>query len=88
MDVFDGNGRQDTFRHQTNGTYTRDEFFREGTFTNSVFRLTFADSGFGNSIRSTVLSLPEKSPAALIAMAILSLSNTTEQAGFRSSSTI
>ena len=46
MDVFDGNGRQDTFHHQTNGTYTRDEFFREGTFSNSVFRLTFADTGF------------------------------------------
>jgi len=46
MDVFDGTGRQDTFRPQTNGVYTCPGFFREGTLTGGVFRLTFADTGF------------------------------------------
>ncbi|MDQ6630890.1 MAG: DUF6531 domain-containing protein, partial [Verrucomicrobiota bacterium] len=46
IDVYDGAGRKDTFKLQTNGTYTCPEFFREGTFSNNVFRLTFADTGY------------------------------------------
>ena len=46
MDVFDGTGRKDTFKPQTNGVYTCPEFFREGTLTGGVFRLTFADTGY------------------------------------------
>ena len=46
FDVYDGTGRRDTFRLQANGTYSCPGFFREGTFSNSVFRLTFADAGF------------------------------------------
>ena len=41
-----GEGRDDIFFHQSNGTYVANGFFREGTFSNNVFRLTFADSGF------------------------------------------
>jgi len=46
MDVYDGTGRKDTFKPQTNGTYTCPQFFREGTLTGGVFRLTFADTGY------------------------------------------
>ncbi|NQU38773.1 MAG: hypothetical protein HQ523_02355 [Lentisphaerae bacterium] len=46
VDVHDGTGRKDTFRRQANGTYTCPEFFREGTLTTNVFRLTFADTGY------------------------------------------
>jgi YD repeat-containing protein len=46
MDVFDGAGRKDTFTPGTNGLYTCPEFFREGTLSNNVFKLTFADSGY------------------------------------------
>ncbi|MDB6066227.1 MAG: wapA, partial [Pedosphaera sp.] len=46
MDVFDGSGRHDTYFHQTNGTFARDEFFNEGTLTKQVFRLTFPDTSF------------------------------------------
>jgi len=45
MDVYDGTGRKDTFTLQTNGIYTCPEFFREGTFSNTTFTLTFADTG-------------------------------------------
>ena len=46
FDVYDGTGRKDTFRIQANGTYTCPGFFREGTLSNGVFRLTFADTGY------------------------------------------
>ncbi len=46
VDVYDGTGRKDTFKLQTNGVYTCPEFFREGTLTKGVFRLTFADTGY------------------------------------------
>ena len=46
LDIYDGTGRRDTFRLQADGTYACPGFFREGTFTGGVFRLTFADSGF------------------------------------------
>ena len=46
MDVYDGTGRKDTFVLQANGTYTCPQFFREGTLTGGVFRLTFADTGY------------------------------------------
>jgi YD repeat-containing protein len=45
LDVFDGTGRKDTFKPQTNGVYTCPEFFREGTVSNNTFTLTFADTG-------------------------------------------
>jgi YD repeat-containing protein len=44
--VHDGAGRDDQFFHQTNGTYSAPGFFSEGTLSNNVFRLTFADAGF------------------------------------------
>ncbi len=44
--ITDGTGRTDTFRLQSDGTYTCPGFFREGSFTGGVFRLTFADTGF------------------------------------------
>ena len=44
--IHDGTGRADTFFLQTNGIYTCPEFFREGTLTSGVFRLTFADTGY------------------------------------------
>jgi hypothetical protein len=44
--VNDGTGRADTFKLQTNGVYTCPEFFREGTLSNGIFRLTFADTGY------------------------------------------
>jgi len=43
--IHDGTGRADTYYLQTNGTYTCPGFFREGTLSNNVFRLTFADGG-------------------------------------------
>jgi len=43
--VTDGTGRLDTFKLQTNGTYTCPQFFREGTINNNTFTLTFADTG-------------------------------------------
>ena len=46
IDLYDGTGRKDTFRLQANGTYTCPEFFREGTLTTNVFRLSFADTGY------------------------------------------
>ncbi len=46
IDLYDGTGRIDTYRLQADGTYTCPGFFREGTFTGGVFRLTFADTGF------------------------------------------
>ena len=46
MVVFDGTGRRDTFKSNANGVYTCPEFFREGTLSNQVFRLTFADAGY------------------------------------------
>ncbi len=46
MDVSDGTGRTDTYKLQANGTYTCPGFFREGTLTGGVFRLTFADTGY------------------------------------------
>ena len=44
--IHDGTGRADTFKLQSNGVYTCPEFFREGTLSNNVFRLTFADTGY------------------------------------------
>jgi YD repeat-containing protein len=44
--VHDGTGRADTFKLNTNGTYTCPELFREGTLSNNVFRITFADTGY------------------------------------------
>ena len=46
IDVCDGSGRCDTMFLQANGTFARDELFREGSLSNNVFRLTFADTGF------------------------------------------
>ncbi len=43
--IHDGTGRADTYFLQTNGTYACPGFFREGTLSNNVFRLTFADGG-------------------------------------------
>jgi YD repeat-containing protein len=44
--VNDGTGRRDVYSPGTNGVYTCPEFFREGTLTGGVFRLTFADTGY------------------------------------------
>ena len=46
MIVRDGTGRADTYFHQTNDVYTCPGFFRQGTLSNNVFRLTFADTGY------------------------------------------
>ncbi|MFT5241035.1 MAG: RHS repeat-associated protein [Kiritimatiellia bacterium] len=46
VEVYDGTGRRDTYYLQADGNYSCPGFFREGTFSNNVFRLTFADSGF------------------------------------------
>jgi YD repeat-containing protein len=46
MDVYDGAGRKDSYKLQTNGVYTCPEFFNEGTLSNNIFRLTFADTGY------------------------------------------
>jgi phage tail-like protein len=44
--IHGGQGRDDALHPQTNGTYLADGFFRLGTLSNNVFRLTFADTGF------------------------------------------
>lgn len=41
--VRDGEGRADTFFNQGDGTWSRTEFFRQGTMSGTVFTLTFAD---------------------------------------------
>ena len=43
--IHDGTGRADRYFLQTNGTYACPGMFREGTMSNNVFRLTFADGG-------------------------------------------
>ena len=43
--IHDGTGRADTYFLQTNSTYACPGFFREGTLSNGVFRLVFADGG-------------------------------------------
>ncbi|MEK7951887.1 hypothetical protein [Luteolibacter soli] len=43
--VRDGGGRADTFYRQADGTYRCDGMFREGSFRNGVFTLTFANAG-------------------------------------------
>jgi RHS repeat-associated protein len=43
--VSDGWGRRDAFFQQPDGRYARNEFFQEGTLSNDVFRLIFADKG-------------------------------------------
>lgn len=45
IDVYDGTGNKDTYTLQSTGVYTCPGFFREGTLTGNVFRLTFADTG-------------------------------------------
>jgi len=44
--VHAGNGRDDRFDLQTNGTFSAPGFFCVGTLSNNIFRLTFADTGF------------------------------------------
>ena len=44
-DVFDGRNRKDTYRLQADGTYAADQLFSEGTLSNNVFTLKFADNG-------------------------------------------
>lgn len=48
IDVYDGSGRKDLFRLQSNDTYACPELFREGTLDQvaGTFRLTFADTGY------------------------------------------
>lgn len=41
--VHDGEARADTFFNQGDGTWSRPEFFRQGTMSGTVFTLTFAD---------------------------------------------
>lgn len=43
--VRDGEGREDTFFDQGDGTWSRPEFFRQGTMSGTVFTLMFADKG-------------------------------------------
>lgn len=43
--LHDGNSRQDLLRRQPDGTYSTDQLFEEGTFSNGVFILQFADKG-------------------------------------------
>ncbi len=43
--IHNGIGCADTFKPDTNGVYTCPEFFSEGTFSNTTFTLTFADTG-------------------------------------------
>ena len=45
FDLWDGSGRIDRFFRGTNGIYSRDEFFCEGSVSNNTFTLTFPDSG-------------------------------------------
>jgi phage tail-like protein len=44
--IHSGNGRDDLLFDNGTGTFVADGFFEEGTLSNNVFRLTFADSGF------------------------------------------
>ncbi len=44
--IHDGTGRADIFKLQANGVYTCPEFFSEGTLSNNVFKLVFADTGY------------------------------------------
>ena len=50
MDVWDGTGRRDTLRRGVCAsgvcTFSAPGLFREGTLSNDVFRLTFADTGY------------------------------------------
>ena len=43
--VNDGTGRRDVYFAGTNGIYTRNEFFNEGSLSNDIFTLTFPDTG-------------------------------------------
>jgi len=43
--LHDGNGRDDLYWPQPDGTYAADGFFRTGTLSNDVFTLRFADTG-------------------------------------------
>lgn len=43
--VNDGTGRRDVYFAGTNGIFTRDEFFNEGSLSNDSFTLTFPDTG-------------------------------------------
>ncbi|MCX6873872.1 MAG: autotransporter-associated beta strand repeat-containing protein [Verrucomicrobia bacterium] len=45
FDVFNGNGRKDTYQLRPDGTYGADQLAHEGTFVNNVFTLKFADTG-------------------------------------------
>jgi YD repeat-containing protein len=44
--IYDGTGRKDLFQRQADNTFTCPGIFREGSLTNGIFRLTFADTGF------------------------------------------
>ena len=44
--IYDGTGRRDRYERQPDGAYTCPGFFREGTLTGGVFRLSFADTGY------------------------------------------
>jgi YD repeat-containing protein len=58
MVVYDGTGRRDLYLGQTNGTFSRPEFFNQGVFSNNVFVLSFADTSrwefnpFDGSVKS------------------------------------
>ena len=43
--VNDGTGRRDVYFLGTNGLYTRNEFFNEGSLSSNAFTLTFPDTG-------------------------------------------
>jgi len=62
VDVYDGTGRKDTFKLQASGVYSCPEFFREGTLSGGVFRLTFADTGYWSSIRLILRPRTASSP--------------------------
>jgi YD repeat-containing protein len=44
--IYDGTGRKDLYLRQADSTFTCPGFFREGSLSNGIFRLTFADTGF------------------------------------------
>lgn len=46
IEVRDGMGRVDVLQRDADGNYGRDELFYVGQFSNSLFRITFADSGY------------------------------------------
>jgi YD repeat-containing protein len=46
MEVRDGMGRVDVLRPDAEGVYGHDGFFYIGQFSNSLFRITFPDSGY------------------------------------------